>query len=49
MLQYHDDQEYLKRQYKHSEFKNKIKLLGDYYRFHFEAPRFFMDGMGRII
>jgi hypothetical protein len=48
-IQYQNEQEYLKRFYKKSEFTNKIKLLGEYYRFHFEAPRLFMEVIGRIV
>lgn len=31
------------------EFKTKIKLMGDYYRYHFEVPRNFMAGVARIL
>lgn len=28
---------------------NKIKLLGEYYKYHFQVPRLFMEGIARII
>ena len=39
----------MKRYYSRAEFDNKIRLLGDYYRYHFEAPRMFLPAVDRII
>ena len=39
----------MKRYYTRAEFDNKIRLLGDYYRYHFEAPRMFLPAVERII
>lgn len=42
MLIYDDVDEFLKRFYKKSEYKNKITLLTEYYKYHNDIARLFM-------
>jgi len=42
MLIFDDVDEFLKRYYKRSEYKNKIKLLTEYYKYHNDIARLFM-------
>lgn len=35
-------EEYLKRFYMRKEYKNKIRMLSEYYKFHNDIPRMFM-------
>ena len=37
-----EEDEYLKRYYKYSEYPHKIKLLTEYYKYHNDIPRMFM-------
>eukprot|EP01017_Pseudomicrothorax_dubius_P032615 TRINITY_DN4287_c0_g1_i2.p1 TRINITY_DN4287_c0_g1~~TRINITY_DN4287_c0_g1_i2.p1 ORF type:complete len:752 (-),score=98.27 TRINITY_DN4287_c0_g1_i2:137-2392(-) len=39
---YDEEEEYLKRSYKMSEYQGKIQALTEYYKFHQEIPRLFM-------
>jgi hypothetical protein len=48
-IHFGEKREHLKRVYHSAEFPNKLRLLGQYYRFHFEAPRLFMGAVARIM
>lgn len=39
----------LKRIYKSAEFSCKFKLLGEYYKYHEEVPRFFIKDLSEIV
>ena len=43
MWNYDDEDEFLKRFYHKYEYGNKLPLLKDYYRFHKDVPRLFMN------
>ena len=44
-----DSDEYLKRYYKCSEYEPKVKLLTEYYKFHWDIPRLFMVPITEVI
>lgn len=49
-LAYDDDtEEYLKRYYKQREYKGKIQLLTEYYKFHSDIPRLFITPTCNIL
>lgn len=42
LLHLDEEDEYLKRGYKISEYDGKMKMLTEYYKFHKDIPRLFM-------
>jgi hypothetical protein len=48
-IQFEENREYLKRYYDEGEFRNKIRVLGEYYRYHGLNSRVFIKGVGRLI
>lgn len=44
-----DDEEYLKRFYKLDEYPQKIQLLTEYYKFHTDITRIFMEPIATIL
>jgi len=44
-----DADEYLKRYYKRSEYEPKVRLLTEYYKFHWDIPRLFMVPITEVI
>lgn len=46
---YHDNSEYLRRFYKRRETKAKINQLCEYFKYHYEIPRIFLEGYIQII
>ena len=44
-----DQDEYLKRLYKLPEYPTKISLLAEYYKFHTDIPRIFMEPINTIL
>ncbi len=42
MLTYDEEEEYMKRFYKQTEFGFKIQALTEYYKYHKDIPRMFM-------
>ena len=39
---YDENEEYLKRFYKNTEYLTKIQILTEYYKFHKDIPRLFI-------
>ena len=44
-----DIDEYLKRYYLRNEFNGKLNLLSEYYKFHSDIPRLFMQPIDLIL
>ena len=44
-----EEEYYLKRFYKQKEIQSKIKLLTEYYKFHFDIARIFLEPLNSII
>jgi len=38
-----EDEEYLKRYYRRSELTDKLEALTEYYKYHVEIPRIFIE------
>lgn len=41
-IEFNETKEYLKRFYYEWEYHQKIELLGEYYKYHTDHPRFFL-------
>jgi len=43
LMHYEEEQEYLKRPYRRAEYRPKIKMLTEYYKYHKDVPRVFIS------